>query len=127
MVRGRSTRPQGPPEPPPQPPPQRVSRVGRDRRATQRAHVHPAGGRLDYGWQWDLNAGDEITKATVAVTVAGGSAETLTASGAHGQGDVVAVWLTGGDAGSDYTVTCRIVTAQGRRDEQSLRVLCRRR
>ena len=39
----------------------------------------------------------------------------------------VRVWLSGGTAGQDYDVACRIVTDQGRTDERTIRVPVRER
>jgi hypothetical protein len=40
-------------------------------------------------------------------------------------GESVIVWLTGGEVGGEYTVTCKITTAAGRIDERSFYVKVR--
>lgn len=77
---------------------------------------------LDYKIDWELwLAGDTISSSqwTVATGVTKGS-ETNTTTTAT-------VWISGGTAGSRYTITNRITTAAGRIDERSiiLRVLDR--
>ena len=65
------------------------------------------------GW---LASGETISSYTV--TLQSG----LTA-GTHTNADgVVTAWVSGGTAGSYYTVACRIVTSQGRTDERSIRL-----
>ena len=36
-------------------------------------------------------------------------------------------WLSGGTAGDDYTVTCRITTSAGRTDDRSITIKCQER
>lgn len=42
-------------------------------------------------------------------------------------GTSVTVWLSGGEAGQDYTVTCRITTTENRTDDRSITVKVRQR
>ena len=87
---------------------------------------------LDYKFDWkaltngsgtsDWLAAAE-TISTKTVTVSNGltkDSDTLTDTNTS-----VTVWLSGGTAGSDYTVTCKIVTSAGRTDERTIIINCR--
>lgn len=81
----------------------------------------------DYVFEWNgaspgpaLSTGDSVSSFTVAVE----SGITLDSSEEF-EDDAVRVWLSGGTAGNDYTVTCRVVTAQGRTLEASILVKVR--
>lgn len=79
---------------------------------------------LDYtiDWSEELAApspADAI--ASVVWTVPGG----LTQGATLVQGGRTTVWLSGGTAGTDYTVTCRITTDQGRVIERSRKIRVR--
>ncbi len=89
---------------------------------------------LDYVFDWAANtsgadteiedwlaAGETISSYTV--TVAAG----LTKDSDSRSGGRVTAWLSGGTAGQDYTVTCRIVTSAGRTDERSAVIRVRQR
>ena len=70
---------------------------------------------LDYGFNWlSWLAGDTIQTSTWTVptglTKVSDSATTSTTT----------AWISGGTAGTDYTVVNRIVTAGGRTDERSI-------
>ncbi len=73
---------------------------------------------LDYTWDWSnwLPAGDTIASktvtATTGLTVASSSLTTTT----------VTAWLSGGTAGTVYSVACKIVTVGGRTDERTIEI-----
>lgn len=65
---------------------------------------------------WTVPAG--LTKGTEAV-----NSGPLTLDGVSQPANTVAtVWLSGGTAGTEYPIGCRITTAGGRTDERSFRV-----
>lgn len=68
--------------------------------------------QLRVGWSSWLN-GDTI--ASVAWTVASG----LTQESTTNTTTAATIWLSGGTAGTDYEVTCRITTASGRIADRS--------
>jgi hypothetical protein len=74
---------------------------------------------LDYALNWSdqlalTSPADTISSATW--TVPSG----LTAGVQSVLGGVATIWLSGGVAGTDYTITCRIVTAGARTLERSV-------
>lgn len=86
---------------------------------------------LDYKFDWGTAANDKPwlasgeTIASRTVTVASGI--TRDSDGITDSGKSVTVWLSGGVAGNDYTVTCRIVTSAARTDERTMTIRCRER
>lgn len=74
---------------------------------------------LDYGFDWRswLAAGETITSFTVTVT----NGITLNSS-AHANG-VIEAWLSGGAAGTTYTLNCQITTSASRVDERSIAIV----
>lgn len=90
------------------------------------------GAVLDYLWDWAartnggmledwLGAGETIQAATVTVPAG------ITQDSQSNTATTVTVWLSGGKAGQDYRVACRIVTSAGRTDERSITIRCRER
>lgn len=77
---------------------------------------------LDYVWDWSAWLGAD-TISTHTVTAATG----LTVTSATHTNTAVTVWLSGGSAGTNYRVTCRIVTVGGRTDERTSTVRVRER
>lgn len=84
---------------------------------------------LDYKFDWQPDAnpwlavGETITTRTV--TVPAGltkNSDTLTDSATS-----VTAWLSGGTTGVDYSVTCHIVTSQGREDDRTMIIVVRHR
>ena len=73
---------------------------------------------LDYEFDWSdwLASGEAISSHTV--TVASG----LTKDSDTESGGVVTIWLSGGTAGTTYTVACKIVTDGGRTDERTVEI-----
>lgn len=89
-------------------------------------------------WKWDFRATTNGSDTTVADWLASGetiSSKTVTAdsgltvdsSSITDSSTSVTVWLSGGTAGEDYAVTCRIVTSASRTDERSIVIKCRQR
>ena len=73
---------------------------------------------LDYGFDWSDWLADGETISTSTWTIPTGltedsETETTTAT---------KVWLSGGTAGTDYTVSNKIVTSDGRTDERSMTI-----
>lgn len=85
--------------------------------------------RLDYYWNWAYSRGwvDGDTITTVDTTTPAGLvvenvaivAGTDRAGNLVSGGGVVA-WISGGTIGNAYPVTCHIVTAAGREDDETL-------
>ena len=84
---------------------------------------------LDYKWDWKaltngsglsdwLASGEIISSHTVTVP-AGITKDSSSQTDANTS---VTAWLSGGTAGTDYTVTCQIVTNAGRTDDRSILV-----
>lgn len=81
---------------------------------------------LDYKFDWKtksngrgfadwLDTGETIT----SITVTPATGITVDSSSITDAGTTVTVWLSGGTAGTEYTVACRIVTSAGRTDERT--------
>jgi hypothetical protein len=73
---------------------------------------------LDYRADWTANLAAGDTIATSTWIVPDGITKTSDASDAT----TATAWLSGGTEGATYEVTNRIVTAQGRTDDRSLRI-----
>ena len=73
---------------------------------------------LDYKFDWSdwLASSEAISSYTI--TVASG----LTKDSDTESGGVVTIWLSGGTAGTTYTVACKIVTDGGRTDERTIEI-----
>lgn len=70
---------------------------------------------LDYAFDWSdwLATGETISSHTVTADTG------LTKDSSTEAAGVVTYWLSGGTAGTNYKVVCRIVTSAGRTDERS--------
>lgn len=70
----------------------------------------------DYHFDWSdwLEDGDSIDSYTI--TPSSG----ITVDSDSESGGIVTVWLSGGTADTSATVTCRIVTTEGRRDDKTM-------
>lgn len=79
-------------------------------------------GRAGATSDW-LASGETISSKTVTAE----SGITVDSSSITDSSTSVTVWLSSGTAGSNYLVTCRIVTSGGRTDERSIRLLVRQR
>jgi len=90
---------------------------------------------LDYHFVWsDWLDDDTISSHTVTaddgITIDSSeiNSESLALDGVtYTASTVVTVWLSGGTDGSDYDVACKIVTADGRTEERTIRILVRER
>jgi hypothetical protein len=71
---------------------------------------------LDYTWDWTqwLAQGEAITGHTVIVPTG------ITLDSSATDAGYVTAWIRGGTNGQTYSVTCRIVTDQGRTDDRSI-------
>jgi len=78
---------------------------------------------LDYKFDWSswLAAGESIS--TYVVTPASGITNSTNASSS----DSVTCWLSGGTAGSNYPVACKIVTDSSRTAERTMTIHVRQR
>lgn len=76
--------------------------------------------KLDYGFDWTdwLATGETIS--SVAWTVATGLTEDTLKR--NNTGTVVSTWVSGGTAGTTYTVAAKITTSDGRIDERVLKI-----
>lgn len=64
-----------------------------------------------------------VTAVTSGITVDSSNKNAVTIRGvAYGVSTVVTAWLSGGTAGADYDILCRIVTSDGRTLDQTIRV-----
>ena len=71
---------------------------------------------LDYLFDWSgwLASGETIDTHTITVDTG------LTKDSSTESGGKVTVWLSGGTAGINYKVACKITTSAGRTDERTL-------
>ena len=77
---------------------------------------------LDFGLDWSDQlalANPDDTISSVTWTVPAG----LTSGAQFVVGAVATIWLSGGTAGTDYTIICRMVTSGGRTLERSVKLL----
>lgn len=77
---------------------------------------------LDYRVDWSAWLSTD-TIASVVWTVPSG----ITQASATNTTTSATIWLSSGEAGTDYLVGCRITTAGGRTDERSILVSVRQR
>jgi hypothetical protein len=74
---------------------------------------------LDYGFDWsDWLAGDTVTTSAWIANKSG-----LTVHDSTHDSTSTTAWLSGGTLGEGYTVTNHIVTAGGRANDRSFRVV----
>ena len=80
---------------------------------------------LDYAFDWNnedegpwLQSGETISTHTVTVEAG------LTKDSDSESNGIVTTWLSGGTAGENYIVSCKIVTNLGRTDERSVLINC---
>lgn len=71
---------------------------------------------LDYGLDWSSWLADGETISTSTWTVPSG----ITKDSDSNDGTSTTVWLSGGTAGTVYTVANKIVTSTGRTEERSI-------
>ena len=74
---------------------------------------------LDYGFDWLdwLANGETISTSTWTIPTG------LTEDSETETSTTTKVWLSGGTAGIDYTITNKIVTSAGRTDERSITIM----
>lgn len=75
---------------------------------------------LDYKFDWSSWLASGETISTRTVTPATGI--TVDSSSITDTNTSVTVWLSGGTAGTEYTVACKIVTSAARTDERTLTI-----
>jgi hypothetical protein len=74
---------------------------------------------LDYMMDWSRWLGeDEITSATWEASDAG-----ITIDSQANTTSTATVWVSGGTVDETYTLTCRIVTTEGRTEDRSFDIL----
>ncbi len=78
---------------------------------------------LDYTWDWSewLTGAETISSATVTAPTG------LTLDSQSNTTTTVTAWLSGGTAISEYAVSCRIVTSDGRTDDRTITIVCKER
>ena len=82
---------------------------------------------LDYAFDWNdssdpwLASGETISSHTITADTG------ITVDSDSESSGVVTVWLSGGTAGQDYDVACKIVTSASRTDERTITIKCRNR
>ena len=71
---------------------------------------------LDYAFDWTgwLAAGETITDHTITADTG------ITVDSSTEDDGKVTVWLSGGTAGINYKVACKITTSAGRTDERTI-------
>lgn len=85
-------------------------------------YLHDPEAVLDYGVDWSAWLGTD-TLASVTWTVPTG----LVLASQANTTTVATAWISGGVAGSVYTVECKVTTAAGRTDERSFQLRCQER
>ena len=78
---------------------------------------------LDYKFDWSQWLSTSESISTYTVTAPAG----ITNSTDSSDSDSVTVWLSGGSAGSDYPVACKIVTDSSRTVERTIKIHVRQR
>lgn len=70
---------------------------------------------LDYTFNWAawLASGDTLQSASATADTG------LTVDSTSIVGQTVVVWVSGGEAGASYRLTCQVVTTGGRTDERT--------
>lgn len=76
---------------------------------------------LDWAFDWTSWLADNETISSHTVTVPDG----LTRDSDTESSGVVTVWLSGVTAGTEYRVSCLVVTSAGRTDERTITIRCR--
>jgi hypothetical protein len=74
---------------------------------------------LDYSFDWSAWLAEGETISTATITATG-----LTVSSQSILNGVVTFWLSGGIAGTGYSVSCLVVTSAGRTDERTIKIEC---
>ena len=93
---------------------------------------------LDYKFDWAastngtgstdwLASGETIASHTITITAVTASPLTADSSAETDTDTSVTVWLSGGLAGTEYRVSCEIVTSDSRTDERTIKIKCEER
>lgn len=82
-------------------------------------HVKDPNAKLDYALDWTAYLAGADTIASAAWTVPAG----LTKVSEANTTTTTTVRISGGTAGTEYTVTCHIVLASGQEDERSITIV----
>ena len=87
--------------------------------------VKDPGAKLDYTIDWSawMTGSDEINTVTTVPAV--GVASGITVTQATKTSSSTTVWVSGGVAGTSYSVTVKIVTTQLREDERTITIVCK--
>lgn len=87
---------------------------------------HDPDAKLDYSVDWSdwLAAGETIVSAAWTVPDGLTQGDPYAASAT---GTVATVWISGGTAGTEYVITCHVVTSAGREDDRSITLSCEER
>lgn len=78
---------------------------------------------LDYGLDWSGWLQDSETISTAVWTVPTG----ITKSSQQESSTETVIWLSGGTAGTNYNLSCKITTSSGRIDERTMTIIVRNR
>ena len=89
---------------------------------------------LDYVFDWAASTngtGDSDWLASAETistkTIASTTGITVDSSSITDSNTSVTVWLSGGTAGTDYEIACKIVTSASRTDERTITIMVRER
>jgi len=81
---------------------------------------------LDFKFDWKTNSNGrgftdwlESGETITSITITAASGIAIDSKSITDAGTTVSVWLSGGTAGVEYTVACKIVTSAGRTDERT--------
>lgn len=74
-----------------------------------------------------LASGETVTNQTITITPVTASPLTEDSSSITDTDTSVTVWLSGGLAGTEYSVACLIVTSASRTDERTMKIKCEER
>jgi hypothetical protein len=78
---------------------------------------------LDYGFDWSewLQSGETVASASWTVPTG------ITKNSQTNSTTVSLAWLSGGTAGTNYNVSCKITTSESRIDERTMTIIVRNR
>ena len=87
---------------------------------TEKIFLKDSDAVLDYVFDWSdwLESAETISSHVITVDTG------LTKDSDSESSGLVTIWLSGGTAGTDYTVACKIVTSLSRTDERSVLIQC---
>ena len=76
---------------------------------------------LDYKFDWSdwLDDGEAILSHSITET----TGITIDSDSMTDASTSVTVWLSGGESGASYSVTCHVVTSDGRQDDRSITIV----